>query len=109
MCLVPCDALHPQSLASSKREVDLEGRLTAIINALTSDVYSYTCLGLFERHKLMLSFQLAVKILETGPQPLDPQVRAWSGLRMAVSLASGSHTKCTVAFVCAVRQLPCNG
>lgn len=63
-----------QSLANSKREVDLGGRLAAITDTLTSDVYSYTCLGLFECHKLMLSFQMAVKILEAGPQPLDPQV-----------------------------------
>lgn len=61
-------------MASSKREVDLGSRLAAITDTLTSDVYSYTCLGLFERHKLMLSFQMAVKILEAGPQPLDAQV-----------------------------------
>lgn len=64
-----------QSLANSRREVDLEGRLLAVIDTLTNDVYSYTCLGLFERHKLMLSFQMAVKILEAGPNPLEPQVR----------------------------------
>jgi hypothetical protein len=66
--------LCAQSLAGSKREVDLEGRLVAITETLTSDIYNYTCLGLFERHKLMLSFQMAVKILETGSHPLDAQV-----------------------------------
>jgi dynein heavy chain len=63
-----------QSLASSKREASLDGRLRSIIDTLTADVYGYTCLGLFERHKLMFSFQMAVKILEAGPAPLDPQV-----------------------------------
>jgi hypothetical protein len=53
----------------------LEGRLAAITSTLTDDVYSYACLGLFERHKLMFSFQMAVKVLETGPEPLDAQVR----------------------------------
>lgn len=64
----------PQSLANSKRDASLDGRLRAIIDTLTSDVYSYTCLGLFERHKLMFSFQMAIKILEIGPAPLDAQV-----------------------------------
>uniref|UniRef100_A0A383W4S5 Dynein-1, subspecies f n=1 Tax=Tetradesmus obliquus TaxID=3088 RepID=A0A383W4S5_TETOB len=62
-----------QSLASSKREASLDGRLRSIIDTLTADVYGYTCLGLFEKHKLMFSFQMAVKILEAGPTPLDPQ------------------------------------
>jgi hypothetical protein len=70
MCLCLC----AQSLAGSKRQVDLEGRLAAITETLTSDVYKHTCLGLFERHKLMLSFQMAVKILQTGPKPLNAQV-----------------------------------
>lgn len=52
----------------------MEGRLTAMTDTLTGDAYSYTCLGLFERHKLMLSFQMAIKILEAGPMALDPQV-----------------------------------
>lgn len=72
--LLSCPVVNMQSLANSKREVDLGGRLAAITDSLTNDVYSYTCMGLFERHKLMLSFQMAVKILEAGPQPLDPQV-----------------------------------
>jgi dynein heavy chain len=42
----------------------LEGRLRNVTEALTFDVYSYTCLGLFEKHKLMLSFQMTIKILE---------------------------------------------
>ncbi|WIA10356.1 hypothetical protein OEZ85_010548 [Tetradesmus obliquus] len=62
-----------QSLASSKREASLDGRLRSIIDTLTADVYGYTCLGLFEKHKLMFSFQMAAKILEAGPAPLDPQ------------------------------------
>lgn len=73
-CVLVCCVCATQSLSNSKREVDLEGRLAAITDTLTGDVYSYTCLGLFERHKLMLSFQMAIKILESGPQPLDPQV-----------------------------------
>ena len=36
--------------------------------ALTFDVYNYTCLGLFEKHKLMFSFQMTIKVLEGGSQ-----------------------------------------
>lgn len=46
------------TLATSKRDSSLEGRLRNIIEAATYDVYSYTCLGLFECHKLMFSFQV---------------------------------------------------
>jgi dynein heavy chain len=37
------------------------------------DVYNYTCLGLFERHKLMFSFQMTLKLLEAA-SPLDPEL-----------------------------------
>ncbi len=46
------------SLHNSRRDASIEGRLRNIIDTLTYDVYAYTCLGLFERHKLMLSFQV---------------------------------------------------
>jgi dynein heavy chain len=46
------------TLHNSKKDSVLEGRLRNIIEALTYDVYSYTCLGLFERHKLMFSTQV---------------------------------------------------
>lgn len=52
------------TLDTSKRDANLEGRLRNIIDANTYDVYNYTCLGLFERHKLMLSFQITIKILD---------------------------------------------
>jgi len=53
-----------QTLNSSKKDVMLENRLANIVEALTFDIYSYTCLGLFEKHKLMFSFQMTIKILE---------------------------------------------
>ncbi|GLI59150.1 hypothetical protein VaNZ11_000978 [Volvox africanus] len=59
------------SLHNSRRDASIEGRLRNIIDTLTYDVYAYTCLGLFERHKLMFSFQMTSKVLE-GETPLDP-------------------------------------
>lgn len=52
------------SLATSPKAITLDGRLRNIIDALTYDVYNYTCTGLFEKHKLMLSFQLTIRILD---------------------------------------------
>lgn len=46
------------TLATSKKDASLEARLKNVIEATTSDVYNYTCLGLFEKHKLMFSFQV---------------------------------------------------
>lgn len=48
-----------KTLATSKRDASLDGRLRNIIEAATYDTYCYTCLGLFERHKLMFSFQVS--------------------------------------------------
>lgn len=63
----------PQTLATSRKDPTLEGRLRSISDALTYDVYAYTCLGLFERHKLMFSFQMTLKLLEAS-RPLDPDL-----------------------------------
>ena len=52
------------TLATSKKDSNLESRLRNVVEALTYDVYNFTCLGLFERHKLMLSFQMTIKIQE---------------------------------------------
>ena len=60
------------TLQTSKKDANLEGRLRNIVNALTYDVYNFTCLGLFEKHKLMLSFQMTIK-LEEGEDRLNRQ------------------------------------
>ena len=39
-------------------------RLVHIITALTANVYDYTCTGLFERDRLMFSFQMTIKLKE---------------------------------------------
>ena len=52
------------TLSTSKKDPSLEGRLRNVVEALTYDVYNFTCLGLFEMHKLMLSFQMTIKVEE---------------------------------------------
>jgi dynein heavy chain len=52
------------SLHLSKKGASLEARLRNMIHQQTNDMYDYTCLGIFERHKLMFSFQMTLSILE---------------------------------------------
>jgi dynein heavy chain len=52
------------SLSRSKPDPLLQKRLQKIIDTLKYSVYTYVCTGLFERHKLMFSFQMTVKLLE---------------------------------------------
>jgi dynein heavy chain len=50
------------SLRDAKKNPVLEARLRSIINKLTLNVYQYTCLGIFEQHKLMFLFQMTIII-----------------------------------------------
>ena len=50
------------SLARAEPDSLLENRLDNIIATLTLDCYAYTCRGIFETHKLMFSFQMALQI-----------------------------------------------
>ncbi len=52
------------SLVHSNKEKIAEARLRAIIDKLTMNVYEYTCLGIFETHKLMFSFHMTLMILD---------------------------------------------
>lgn len=50
------------SLRKSLPDPVLAKRLRNIIPALTKNVYDYGCTGIFERHKLLFSLQICVKI-----------------------------------------------
>ncbi|KAM4590913.1 dynein axonemal heavy chain 10 isoform 1-T1 [Odontesthes bonariensis] len=50
------------SLQKSLPDTDLHQRLENIINTLTYSVYNYGCTGLFERNKLLFSFNMTIKI-----------------------------------------------
>jgi dynein heavy chain len=51
------------SITKSDPSFEISIRLQNIINAVTYNVYCYVCMGIFERHKLMLSFQIAIRLL----------------------------------------------
>ncbi|XP_077377243.1 dynein axonemal heavy chain 10-like [Festucalex cinctus] len=50
------------SLHKSPPNSGLPTRLDNIISTLTYNVYNYGCTGLFEKHKLLFSFNMAIKI-----------------------------------------------
>ena len=54
-----------QSLRRSLPDSYLGKRLQNIIDTLTINVYNYATTGLFERHKLLFSFQMTVRLLES--------------------------------------------
>lgn len=52
------------SLRKALPHTILARRLDNIINTLTKNVYDYGCTGIFEKHKLLFSFQMTVKLQE---------------------------------------------
>ncbi|KAK0163654.1 hypothetical protein PV327_007315 [Microctonus hyperodae] len=53
------------SLKNALSSSSLFERLSNIINVLTEIVYNYGCMGIFERHKLLFSFQICVRIQQS--------------------------------------------
>ena len=53
-----------RSLKSARRNVVLESRIANIIKESTAQAYDYTCTGIFERHKLLFSFQLTCSVMD---------------------------------------------
>ncbi|XP_066267393.1 dynein axonemal heavy chain 2-like isoform X1 [Branchiostoma lanceolatum] len=54
------------SIDKSQRSPKLEERISNLNEYHTYAVYRFTCRGLFERHKLLFSFQMCAKILENA-------------------------------------------
>ncbi|POM59710.1 hypothetical protein PHPALM_31519 [Phytophthora palmivora] len=54
------------ALETAKRDVVLEKRLRFMVQSITEMMYDYTCTGIFERHKLMFSFQMTCMILSAS-------------------------------------------
>ena len=53
------------SLRKSVPDGVLAKRLANITDTLTYNVYSYACMGLFEKHKLLFSFQMTLRLMES--------------------------------------------
>merc|ERR1711871_955925 len=51
------------ALSAAKKDAALENRLRNMIETVMRSIYDYTCTGIFEKHKLMFSFQMTCMIM----------------------------------------------
>lgn len=58
--------LFCNSIDKSLKHPRLEERIGYLNDYHTYAVYQYTCRGLFEKHKLLFSFQMCAKIMEAA-------------------------------------------
>ena len=61
------------ALETAKKDSNLDNRLRNMIDTIMRNIYDYTCTGIFERHKLMFSFQMTCMIMD-GDGVLDASV-----------------------------------
>ncbi|CAB3257120.1 unnamed protein product [Arctia plantaginis] len=62
------------SLRKAMPNVILARRLRNIIDMLTKNVYDYGCTGIFERHKLLYSFQMDIKLEQSEDRVSQAQL-----------------------------------
>ncbi|XP_029909103.1 dynein heavy chain 10, axonemal [Myripristis murdjan] len=79
------------SLRRSLSDSILSERLKNIMNTLTHNVYNYGCTGLFERHKLLFSFNMTIKIEQAEERA--PQEELEFFLKGNLSLEKSKRTK----------------
>jgi len=51
-------------LITAKKDTIAQNRIRHIKDNLTKLLYKYTCMGIFERHKLVFSFQMITMIMD---------------------------------------------
>lgn len=62
------------SLRKALPHTVLTKRLINIINSLTKNVYDYGCTGMFEKHKLLYSFQMTIKLQQSAGKVTQPEL-----------------------------------
>lgn len=67
--------LYITSIETSNRSVVLEKRLQFLKSSFTRDLHSSVCRSLFEKHKLLYSFLLCVKVLIDAGQTTQEEVK----------------------------------
>ncbi|XP_076363131.1 dynein heavy chain at 89D isoform X2 [Tachypleus tridentatus] len=79
------------SLKKSMPDPNLEKRLKNIELTLTDNVYSYGCTGIFERHKLLFSFQIAVRLAQNEGIISDDEFNFF--LKGSLALEKSSYSR----------------
>eukprot|EP00947_MAST-08B_sp_MAST-8B-sp1_P000067 g67.t1 len=62
------------ALDDAKKDAVFKNRISNMINSITAKCYDYTCTGIFEKHKLMFSFQLCTQIMELAGDLNRPEL-----------------------------------
>lgn len=62
------------SITKSDASFEIQDRLVNIITTLTYNLYCYVCMGIFEKDKLMLSFQVAIRLLTQEKQMIASEL-----------------------------------
>ncbi|KAG8306674.1 Dynein heavy chain 10, axonemal [Homalodisca vitripennis] len=62
------------SLRKALPDVIIKTRLRNVINTLTKNVYEYGCTGIFEKHKLLYSFQMTMKLEQSEGRVTQQQL-----------------------------------
>jgi len=57
-------AVFGVALSKAKPDRIIDNRLKNIREKLTQSMYDYTCMGIFECHKLLFSFQMTTMIMD---------------------------------------------
>ncbi|KAG5468437.1 hypothetical protein LSCM1_02417 [Leishmania martiniquensis] len=62
------------SITKSDASFEIEDRLRNIIQTLTYNLYTYVCMGIFAKDKVMLSFQMAMRLLGQEGRMVPPEL-----------------------------------
>ncbi|GLH10276.1 Dynein heavy chain, cytoplasmic [Gryllus bimaculatus] len=78
------------SLQKAVQDNQIEVRLKNVINTLTKFVYDYVCIGVYQRHKILFSFQLTLTLEMNKKQVSKEQIKffVWGNRSMAESIES---------------------
>lgn len=84
------------SLRKSVPDTILSKRLRNIIGTLTKNVYDYGCTGIFEKHKLLYSFQMTTKLEQSEGKLTQNEINFF--IKGTVSLEKSAR-KCPVNWI----------
>lgn len=76
------------SLRKAVPDIILSKRLTNIIATLTRNIYEYGCTGIFERHKLLYSFQITTRLQQSVGELTQKQLDFF--IKGSISLEKGT-------------------
>jgi len=79
------------SLRKSLRDTNIKRRLDNIKNTLMMNIYNYGCTGIFERHKLLFSFQIAIKLQMDDGLVLQEELEFF--IKGSIALTKSEHRK----------------